>query len=149
MRHSITSMAAVLLLLALPTQAKENPRRPPLDRAALARCVSLEDEVERQRRAYNVQVREGNELVKQQAQVRGELDQLKMAIEAGDSYKMDAYNAKIDEHNEIGERHDGYKLRMIEISEKQRIATEEFNGNCAGRQFTNADLLDIKKPRKK
>jgi hypothetical protein len=149
MRHSTIATAAMLLGLALPTQAKESPRKPPLDRAALARCVALEDEVGRQRKAYNVQVREGNELVKQQAQIRGELDQLKMAIEAGDSYKIDAYNGQIEEHNAIGERHAEYKLRMAEISEKQRIATEEFNGACAGRQFMNADLLDIKKPRKK
>lgn len=110
--------------------------------------MSLDDEMERQRKAYNVQVRESNELVKQQAQIRGELDQMKMAIEAGESFRMDAYNARIEDHNEIGERHDEYTLRMAEISEKQRLAAEEYNRTCAGRTFLNADLLKIKRPKK-
>ena len=129
-------------------QAKEKPKGPPLDREQLQRCVFLDDEIERQRTLYNVQVREGNELVKQQAQMRGELDQMKMAIDAGETYRLDAYNAKVEEHNAIGSRHDEYEVRMAEISEKQRLAAEEFNRSCAGRTYRNADFLQVKRRKK-
>lgn len=148
MRYVSNGVMLVALVIALPALAKGSQSKPPLDEAGLKRCVALEDETERQRKAYNVQVRESNELVKQQAQIRGELDQMRLAIEGGDRFRMDAYNAKIDEHNAIGERHDAYKLRMAEISEKQRLAAEEFNKACAGRSFYNADLLKIRRPKK-
>lgn len=148
MRYVSNGVMIAVLILASPAIAKGKQAKPPLDQAGLKRCVSLEEEMERQRKAYNVQVRESNELVKQQGQIRGELDQMRLAIEAGDRYRMDAYNAKIDEHNAIGERHDAYRLRMAEISEKQRLAAEEFNSACAGRSFLNADLLKIKRPKK-
>lgn len=148
MRYLLLASGLALSSFTPAVLSKGNQAKPPLNQAELRQCVSLDDEMERQRKAYNVQVREGNELVKQQAQIRGELDQMKMAIEAGESFRMDAYNARIEDHNEIGERHDEYTLRMAEISEKQRLAAEEYNRTCAGRTFLNADLLKIKRPKK-
>ena len=148
MRYLLLATGLALSSVTPPVLSKGNQTKPPLNQAELRQCVSLDDDMERQRKAYNVQVRESNDLVKQQGQIRGELDQMKMAIEAGESFRMDAYNAKIEEHNEIGERHDEYKLRMAEISETQRLAAEQYNRTCAGRTFLNADLLKIKRPKK-
>ena len=61
---------------------------------------------------------------------------------------MDAYNDKVDQFDALHDKHKEYELRMAEISEKQRIAAEEFNRSCAGRAFSNADLLQIKGRRK-
>ncbi len=148
MRYLLLATGLALSGVTPSVLSKGNQAKPPLSQAELRQWVSLEDEIERQRKAYNIQVRESNDLVKQQAQIRGELDQLKMGIDAGESFRMDAYNAKIEEHNEIGERHDEYTLRMAEISEKQRLAAEDYNRTCAGRTFLNADLLKIKRPKK-
>ena len=148
MRYLLLATGLALSSVTPLVLSKGNQTKPPLNQVELRQCVSLDDEMERQRKAYNIQVRESNDLVKKQAQIRGELDQLKMGIEAGESFRMDAYNAKIEEHNGIGEQHDQYKLRMAEISESERLVAEEYNRTCAGRTFLNADLLKIKRPKK-
>jgi hypothetical protein len=147
MRYFLATTALVLGLGAVPAHAQKKPQ-PALGHDALKHCIDLEDETEGLRKEYNAQVHAGNELVKQQQQIHAELDTMKATLDSGDTSGMDAYNAKVEEFNAIGEKHEEYALRMAEISEKQRIIAEEFNKSCAGKSFLNADLLEIKHRKK-
>ncbi len=147
--HGFLSAAIILLLVFAPsTHAQQKNKSPSLDRAALKRCILLNDEIARHRKAYNVYVREVNRVETQQARIRAQIFQMKRAIDAGDSRRADVYRHKINEHEALRDQNFERKLRMAEISKKESLVQEEFNKACAGRPFPKSDYLDIKSRQK-
>ena len=68
-------------------------------------------------------------------------------IRAGDESKLTEYQEKFELFNATGKQYDDGQLRLAKLSEESNAVKRDFNAKCANRQFMNADLIQVKKPK--
>ena len=141
-------LALSFTVLALPAYAAGKKPAPMMDKPELKLCVDSRNEINRQIGLYNAEVKAGNALLKQVQAKRVEMDLLQTEIQAGDDAKIEAYNLKVEESNELVRQHGERKDRMAEIAVEQARLSDEFNAKCAGKRFLETDMVDLKRKKK-
>ena len=117
----------------------------PLTQAELKQCNDLHVEMNRHVERYNEHVRASNALAKKADALQAELAQMRKAIDAGDRSGLEAYNAKVQENNDLVAAQEPHQAAMADIAAEQNRTSERFNASCAGRQYHLSDMSEIKR----
>lgn len=144
-------LAAALIALPMTGHATKpkTPAGPLMTKEELRRCVALDNQMSSHTKQYNVEVKSHNAIVVKQQEMRKVLDEMQVALDAGDKSRIGEYNAKVDEYNLEAGKLEPFQTRMTQIALEQNQATTEYNAKCANRSFRHEDMAEIKGLKKK
>lgn len=146
-------LALAALLTAVPlcghSASAKKPSGPPMTKEELRRCVTLDSQLSNLTKQYNAEVKLHNAVIAKQQEMRKVLDEMQIALDAGDKSRITEYNTKVDEYNLEAGKLEPHQTRMTQIAVEQNQRSAEYNGKCANRTFRHEDMAEIKGIKKK
>lgn len=142
-QFALTAALIVLPPIGNATKPK-TPAGPPMSKEELRGCVAIDKQLGSYTTQYNTEVKLHNAVIAKQQEMRKVLDEMQLALDAGDNSKIAEYNAKVDEYNLEATKLEPHQNRMTQIAVEQNKASGEYNAKCANRTFRHQDMAEIK-----